>query len=102
VYNTVVNFLLWFPPNLSRLQNNPPENNVEPIPAKSEPGYLRFGRNWFHIIFWRIVLEAARIWQELVSHYFLKDCFGGSSKLVGTGSTLISGGLFWRQLRWIS
>jgi hypothetical protein len=22
-------FLLWFPPNLSCLQNNPPENNVE-------------------------------------------------------------------------
>ncbi len=25
-------FLLWFPPNLSCLQNNPPENNVEPFP----------------------------------------------------------------------
>jgi hypothetical protein len=25
-----------FPPNLSRLQNNPPENNVEPVPPKSE------------------------------------------------------------------
>jgi hypothetical protein len=24
-------FLLWFPPNLSCLQNNPPENNVEQI-----------------------------------------------------------------------
>ncbi len=25
-------FLLWFPPNLSCLQNNPPENNVEQFP----------------------------------------------------------------------
>ncbi len=32
-------------------------------------------------------------------HYFPADCFGGSSDLVGTGSTLFSGGLFWRQLR---
>ncbi len=87
VYNTVVSFLLWFPPNLSRLQNNPPKNNVESVPAKSEPGYLRFGGNWVHIIFRQIVLEAAQIWWELVPHYFLKDCFGGSSELAGTGST---------------
>jgi hypothetical protein len=26
-----------FPPNLSRLQNNPLENNVEPVYLKSEP-----------------------------------------------------------------
>jgi hypothetical protein len=50
-------------------------------------------------IFRRIVLEAARIWRELALHYFPADCFGGSSDLVGTGSTLFSGGLFWRQLR---
>jgi hypothetical protein len=25
-----------FPPNLSHLQNNPPENNMEPVPAKSQ------------------------------------------------------------------
>jgi hypothetical protein len=79
---------LWFPPNLSCLQNNPLENNVEPVPAKSEPGYLRFGGNWFHVIFWRIALEVAQIWRELVPHYFSKDCFGGSSELAGTGSTL--------------
>ncbi len=41
----------------------------------------------------------AQIWRELVPHYFLKDCFGGSSELAGTGSTLFSGGLFSRQLR---
>ncbi len=41
---------------------------------------LRFGGNWFHIIFRRIVFEAAQIWWELVPHYFSK-------------------GLFWRQLR---
>jgi hypothetical protein len=32
---------------------------------------LRFGGNWLHIIFCRIVLEAAQIWRELAPHYFL-------------------------------
>ncbi len=36
VYNTVVFFLLLFPPYLRCIQNNLPENNVEPVPAKSE------------------------------------------------------------------
>jgi hypothetical protein len=51
---------MWsqFPPNLSCLQNDPPENNVEQVPTKSEPGYLRFGGNWLHIIFWWIVLGS--------------------------------------------
>ncbi len=57
---------------------------------------LKFCGNWLHIIFRRIVLE---IWRELAPHYFLADCFGCSSDLVGTGSTLFSGRLFWRQLR---
>ncbi len=78
---------------------------------------LRFGGNWLHIIFLRIVLEAAhsyflftiffrwivleaaQIWRELAPHYFLADCFGGSSDLAGTRSTLFSGGLFWRELK---
>ncbi len=30
---------------------------------------LRFDGNWLHIIFGRIVLEAAQIWQELAQHY---------------------------------
>jgi hypothetical protein len=60
---------------------------------------LRFGGNWLNIIFRRIVLEAAQIWQELALYYFLVDCFGGSSDLAGTGSTLLFGGLFLRQLR---
>ncbi len=60
---------------------------------------LRFGGNWIHIIFWRIVLEAAEIWRELAPHYFPADCFGGSSNLEGTGSTLFSDRLFWRQLK---
>jgi hypothetical protein len=59
---------------------------------------LGFGGNWLHIIFRRIVLEAAQIWRELAPHYFLSDCFGGSSDLVGPGSTLFFGGLFWRWL----
>ncbi len=57
---------------------------------------LKFGGNWLHIIFQQIVLEAAQIWQELAPHHFPADCFGN---LEGTGSTLFSVGLFWRQLR---
>jgi hypothetical protein len=33
----------------------------------------KFGGNLLHIIFWRIVSEAAQIWQELTSHYFPTD-----------------------------
>jgi hypothetical protein len=47
-----------------------------------------------HFIFWQIVLEGAQIWWELAPHYFPADCFGGSSDLAGTGSTLFSSGLF--------
>jgi hypothetical protein len=39
---------------------------------------LRFGGNWLHIIFRRIVLEVAQIWRELAQHYFPVDCFGGA------------------------
>ncbi len=60
---------------------------------------LSFGGNWLHIIFRWIVLEAAHIWWEVALNFFLNDCFGGGSDLAGTGSTLFSGGLFWRQLR---
>ncbi len=64
-------------------------------PAKQ----LRFGSNLIHIIFRRIDLEAAQSWRELAPHYFPADCFGGGSDLAGTGSTLFSSNLFWRQLR---
>jgi hypothetical protein len=37
---------------------------------------LRFGGKWLHIIFWRIVSKAAQIWWELAPHYFPADCFG--------------------------
>ncbi len=60
---------------------------------------LRFGGNWLHIIFCRIVLEAAQIWRELAPHFFPANCFGGGSDLAGSGSTIFSGRLFWRQLR---
>jgi hypothetical protein len=60
---------------------------------------LRFGGNWLPIIFWWIGFEAAQIWRELTPQNFPPDCFGGSSDLAGTGSTLYPGGLFWRQLR---
>ena len=61
--------------------------------------FWKFEGNWLHIIFRRIVLEAAQIWRELAPHYFPADCFEGGSDLAGTGSTLFTGGLFWRQLR---
>ncbi len=60
---------------------------------------LRFGGNLLNIIFQWIVLEAAQIWWELALHFFPADCFGGSSDLAGTGSTLFSGRLFLRPLR---
>ncbi len=60
---------------------------------------FRFGRSWPHSIFRWIVLEAAQIWREMAPHNFFADCFGGGSDLAGTGSTLYSGGLFWRWLR---
>jgi hypothetical protein len=60
--------------------------------------HLRFGGNWLHIIFGRIVLEAAHIWRQLAPHYLPADCFGGGSDLAGTDSTLFSVELFWRQL----
>jgi hypothetical protein len=60
---------------------------------------LRFEGNWLHIIYRRIVLIGAQIWQELAPHYFPTECFGGSSDLEGTGSTLFSHRLFWRQLK---
>jgi hypothetical protein len=60
-------------------------------------------RELFHIIFRRIVLEAAKIWREphqknqhnnttvpaqiwreLAQHYFSADCFGGSSDMAET------------------
>jgi hypothetical protein len=57
---------------------------------------LKFGGNWLHIIFRQIVLEVAQILREMAPHYFLTDCFGGSSNLEGTDSTLFSDGLFWK------
>ncbi len=60
---------------------------------------LRLGGNWLHIIFWRIILEAAQNWREMAPHYFPADCFVGSSNFAGTDSTLFSSGLFWRQLK---
>jgi hypothetical protein len=84
---------------------------VERVPTKASTLFferlfwrqLRFGGNWLLIIFRRIVLEAAQIWQEpqqknrhnhitvpaqiwweLAPHYFPADCFGGSSDMVET------------------
>jgi hypothetical protein len=80
---------------------------------------LRFGRDWLHIFFRRIVLEAAQIWWKLAPEIFFRQivleaaqiwrglaphnlpavCFSGISDLAGSGSTLFSSRLFWRQLR---
>ncbi len=63
--------------------------------------FWKFGGNRLHIIFRRIVLEAAQIWRELAPDYFPTDCFRGISNLEGTGSTLFSSGSFleiWREL----
>jgi hypothetical protein len=80
---------------------------------------LRFGGNWLHISFRRIVLEAAHIWRELAPNYFPVDCFeaaqiwrelaphyfradffGGSSDLAGTGTTLLflEAAQIWQEL----
>jgi hypothetical protein len=37
-------------------------------------------------------LEAAQIWRELAPQHFSANCFGGSSDLARTGSTLF----FWQ------
>ncbi len=37
--------------------------------------------------------------RQKTSHYFPADCFGGSSDLVGTGSTTFFIGLFWSRLK---
>jgi hypothetical protein len=61
--------------------------------------FRKFGGNWLHIILRRIVLEAGQIWRELAPHYFPADCFGGSSNLEGTGSTIFFKRLCWRQVK---
>jgi hypothetical protein len=89
----------------NRSQNNPLENNVKRVPAKSSTLFPAdcFGGS----------LDLA----GTVPHYFMADCFGDSSDLagtttikptqphnctgsdlVGTGSTLFSGGLEPKQL----
>ncbi len=60
---------------------------------------LKFGRNWLHIIFQQIVLEAAQIWQELAAHYFLMDCFGGSSDMAETRTKKLTTVLYTKYIR---
>jgi hypothetical protein len=61
---------------------------------------LRFGGNWLHIIFWRIVLEADQIWREPQQKKLTQPHNCAGSDLVGTDSTLFSGRMFWSQLRY--
>ncbi len=61
--------------------------------------FWKFGGYWLHIVFRRIVLEAAQIWWELAPRYFPTDCFEDSLNLERTGSSLFSDRLFWRQLK---
>ncbi len=69
-------------------------------------GYLRFGRNWHHMVFLWIVLDGgsrfggdgqtifmdrrlSEIWRELALHYFRAECFGGS-QLCGDGQIVMT------------
>ncbi len=74
-------------------------NHNKKIDTTTQLYRLRFGGNWLHIISRQIVFEGAHIKRELAPHYFLTDCFGGRSDLEGTGSTLFSNRLFWRQFK---
>ena len=61
MYNTIVSFFVVVPTKSELPQNNPLENNVESVPAKSEPGYLRFGGNCFQQISLLIILRLEKI-----------------------------------------
>jgi hypothetical protein len=88
-------------------QNNPLENNVKRVPAKSSTLFsgrlfwmqLRFGRNCSTLfssgLFWRQLRFGGNHSKKTQHNH---TCTG--SDLAGTGSTLLSGGLFWRQLRY--
>jgi hypothetical protein len=94
----------------NRSQNNLLENNVKRVPAKSSTLFsgrlfwrqLRFGGNcstlflgrlfWGQLRFGRNhkkkkhnhTTVLAQIWWKLAPHYFLADCFGGSSDMAET------------------
>ena len=85
-------------------QNNLLENNVKWVPAKFStlfssglfwPEAAQIWRELFHIIFRRIVLEAAQIWWEPQQKIPTQPHNCTSSDLAGTCSTIFSGGFFW-------
>jgi hypothetical protein len=100
-------------------QDNPLENNVEQVPAKASTLFskrlfwrqLRFGGNWLIIIFQRNlagtttkyrhnqITVPAQIWRELAPHYFLADCFGGSSDMAETKPKQITTVLYTKYVR---
>ncbi len=62
---------------------------------------IHFPRTWESLWTGFHVLTRKKVLLDRVSapHHFPTDCFGGSSNLEGTGSTLFFNILFWRQLK---
>jgi hypothetical protein len=76
--------IMWnqFPPNLSRLQNNHPENNVEPVPAKSQITWLRY--TWNHC---PLLEGRSRAWQLCLLHQVQKKWMEKLTELLMTNLT---------------
>ncbi len=88
-------FLLWFLPNLSYLQNNPPENYVEPVPAKSELPQKQSAGKLCGASSCQIWAASKTIRRKIMLSQFPPILSRVIWDLAGTGSTLFSGGLFW-------
>jgi hypothetical protein len=90
-----------FPPYLSCLQNNLPENNVEPVPAKSEPVQLCVFLLWFlpNMSCLQNNLPENNVEQFLpnLSCPQNNPLENNVEDLAGTRFTLFSSGLFWDQ-----
>jgi hypothetical protein len=96
--------LLLFPPYLSCLQNNPPENNVEPVHAKSEPVQLRGCVGFFVVVPTKSELPPKQSAGNNVEQFPPNlSCLQNNppennmEDLAGTRFTLFSSGLFWDQ-----
>ncbi len=88
-------FLLCFPPNLSCLQNNPLENNVEPVPAKSELPQKHSAGKLCGASSRQIWAASKTIPQKIMWSQFPPILSRVIWDLAGTRSTLFSGELFW-------
>jgi hypothetical protein len=88
---------MWsqFPPNLSCLQNNPPENNVEPVPAKSELPPKQSAGKKYRASSRQIWAASKTIRRKIMWSQFLPNGQQVIWDLAGTGTTLFSSRLFW-------